>query len=648
MKLDRRGFFQVTAAGGAVAGLDACAGIVPEPMKRRRRGPEKLVSTACGACPAGCGIAVRVVGNAVQIEGIEDHPINAGGVCPRGIAEIQNLYHSERLRGPRVKGASASWDDAIGAVAEAIRGAAGNVVIGVGAAAAGDAPLVDAMAAAWKAKVVRVELPYGQYPNEAMREMLGFGNYRYDLGRADCVLSLGVDWLQASPSPVEAQRAFAAIRAGGELRGFIATASGRLSTTAARGDLWIPVRPDQMARFGAAIYRQLESGKGTELAAELGIPADLIEVTAKQLSSRKRPVVVTDRSDPDTQRVGIALNQLLGAVDREGGLLRAATLSGPAESSSQWSDRFPDDVAKPIVVLLDANPVYLSRPDTGWAEGLKRASFVASVSSFPDETAATAAVVLPPSTPLETKALRWGSTFGGEGFASAGPAAVPKLYDTLDRSEILIRIAKAANAALPWSSTDEYIAAVAGPLAAAELFEEGGFVKVKAGGAVEGAVEGPARAPADAGAPVAEAPPERPPAALPTIHPPAAPPAEFPLALDLRAPLAFQGGLGSHLPYLHGLTDGGEREVWRSIVEVHPATAHDHGIGDGKPVWVESAHGKLRAIARVRQGIRPDTVAMAIGLGRTGLGIFADGQGANPLKLAGPGSTTFVQIRSAS
>lgn len=631
MKLDRRGFFQVTALGGAVAGLDACSSMVPQPMARRRTGPERIVSTTCGACSAGCGIAVRVVGdNAVQVEGIEDHPVNAGGMCPRGIAEIQNLYHPERLRGPLVKGASASWDDAVGAVAGAIRGAGGSVVIGVGASFGADAPLVDAMAAAWKAKIVRVELPYGEYPVDAMRELLGSGDYRYDLGRSDCVLSLGVDWLQASPSAVEAQRAFAAIRTGGEHRGFIATASGRLSTTAARGDLWIPVRPGQMALFGAAIFRQLDKGDGTELAAQLGVPAELIEITAKQLSSRKQPVVVTDRADPDTQRVGIALNQLLGAIDREGGLLRAATLSGPAASSSQWSDRFPDDVAKPVVVLLDANPVYLARAGSGWAKGLERASFVASVSPFVDETAAAANVVLPPSTPLETVALRWGSTFGGVGFVSGGPAAVPLLHDTLDRSEIVIRIATYAGAPLPWSSADEYIAAVAEPLAAAELLEEGGFVEV------------------ETEAPAVEAPPDRPPAALPDIQPGPAPAPGFPFALDIHASLAFPGGLGSHLPYLHGLTDGGERELWRSIVEIHPAVASEHGIGDGKPVWVESAHGKIRAIARIRQGIRPDTVAMAMGLGRTALGTFADGHGANPLDLVGPAGTLFVRVRSAS
>ncbi len=634
MKLDRRKFFQLSALGGAAVSLDACSRAIPTAMPRRRRGPEGRVTTACGACSAGCGISVRSVGNnAVQIEGIDEHPVNAGGLCPRGIAEIQNLYHPERLGDPLLQGQKSSWDDALEALAGALRGASGSVVVGVGGMALADAALVNAMASAWNAKVVRVDLPFGQYPVDAMLEMLGSSAYRYDLGRSDCVLSLGSDWLQASPSAVESQRAFASIRTSALHRGYIAASSARLSTTAARADLWVPIRAGHNALFGKAIYRQLRSGDGVDLAPELGIAPGLIKSIANELSTRERPLVVSDRSDLETQRMGIALNQLLGAVNREGGLVRTEPVPGPAGQQDAWSQTFPNDLAKPVVLLLDANPAYLALPGSGWAEGLSRASFVASVSSFVDETASDAQVVLPMSTPLESKILRSGTTFSGIAFAAGGPAAVPKLYNSLDRAEIAIRLAAAAGMALPWSDGDAYLAALAEPLAATGLLEDGGFVEL--------ATPAPAPAPTPTPAP-APAP------SLPAIATPQAPPPNYPLALELHTSLAFAGGQSAHLPYLHGLTDGGERELWRSVVELHPSSAKAHGIEDGQSVWVESARGKIRATARLRHGIRPDSAAMALGLGREALGYFAKGHGVNPLRIAAKTGTTFVTVRSAS
>jgi thiosulfate reductase/polysulfide reductase chain A len=67
-------------------------------------GIEKHLSSTCMICPARCGIRGRVVdGRLVRISGNRLHPMSRGGLCPRGIAGVQTLYHPERIAAPLVR-----------------------------------------------------------------------------------------------------------------------------------------------------------------------------------------------------------------------------------------------------------------------------------------------------------------------------------------------------------------------------------------------------------------------------------------------------------------------------------------------------------------------------------------------------------------
>lgn len=82
----------------------------------------KIVRTVCGGCHAGCGILVHVNnGRAVKIEGDPDHPWNQGMMCAKGLADLQTVYHPDRLNYPmkRVgergegKWQKIPWDEAL-------------------------------------------------------------------------------------------------------------------------------------------------------------------------------------------------------------------------------------------------------------------------------------------------------------------------------------------------------------------------------------------------------------------------------------------------------------------------------------------------------------------------------------------------------
>ena len=80
--------------------------------------PDRWVPTTCGYCSVGCGMYVGVKdGKAVSVRGNEDHPVNLGKLCPKGLAEHHTLEAGSRARYPLLKRNGrlerAGWEEAL-------------------------------------------------------------------------------------------------------------------------------------------------------------------------------------------------------------------------------------------------------------------------------------------------------------------------------------------------------------------------------------------------------------------------------------------------------------------------------------------------------------------------------------------------------
>src|SRR5690606_21822681 len=80
---------------------------------------------------------------------------------------------------------------------------------------------------------------------------------------------------------------------------------------------------------------------------------------------------------------------------------------------------------------------------------------------------------------------------------------------------------------------------------------------------------------------------------------------------------------GANKPWLLENPDPVTKITWQSWVELHPETARRVDVRNGEIVEVVSPHGTVRAQVCVYPGIRPDTVAMPLGLGHTEYGRYA-------------------------
>ena len=85
-------------------------------------GEKKDVLTDCTLCYHSCGCRVTVEdGRAIDVKGLESHPINHGELCVKGEACLDNIYSPERIKYPMKRTGSGfervSWDQALDEIA---------------------------------------------------------------------------------------------------------------------------------------------------------------------------------------------------------------------------------------------------------------------------------------------------------------------------------------------------------------------------------------------------------------------------------------------------------------------------------------------------------------------------------------------------
>jgi anaerobic selenocysteine-containing dehydrogenase len=212
-------------------------------------------------------------GRAVKIEGNPAHPINGGGIGPKGQAGLQLLYHPDRIRGPLQRSGprgsgrwtQITWDTAIGRLASelsALRGTGhpeGLVVI--------DGEPRGVVPRLWD----RFLRAYGS-PNHvthastsegaralAMRWMQGSTELpAYDWQDTGYVLGFGVGLFDSWCQTIHMSRASGALRRGkpGQRAKFVHVAS-RFSVTAAKADEWIAIEPGTDGALALAIAHVL-------------------------------------------------------------------------------------------------------------------------------------------------------------------------------------------------------------------------------------------------------------------------------------------------------------------------------------------------------------------------------------------------------
>ncbi|MBI4616802.1 MAG: molybdopterin-dependent oxidoreductase [Planctomycetes bacterium] len=487
-----------------------------------------------------------------------------------------------------------------------------------------------------------------------------WGDFVPDWSKVRFILSLGSPLLDASPHTHSFLSALGGFRRGREgERGKWIQAEARYSVSAAKADEWVPIVPGTEGVLALGLARSLlDSGQvaASEAMSPLrrhlangyaaarveriaGVPAGTVERLARALLEARSAVVLPPEGGPMTENsvstvTAIhALNALIGAFGTRGPMrlvpagevfdLGPVTLDDVAKEGLAVPPILPGvgpagepclpvsllaRASRPnVVLLLDAAslrslaPVERNRLHA-W---LDRIPLVVSFSSYLDETASHADLVLPASTPLESwNVFRRIET----GRAVLQRPAVAPFRDTRQPVEVLIDVARelggTAAAAFPSGSWRDLVSR---QVAAA-------FPGPRTDAVPNLAFAFPREFPAPPGEGRAE---------------------EGTLLLYPYGGIMDSRGIAANAPWLLESFGLLLRERWKPWAEIHPETAARLGIRDGDMARLESPHGAIRIRARFWEGIRPDVIAAPLGIGGSGCGQWSANRGDEVLALAG-------------
>jgi len=717
------------------------------------RGEEEWIASACAQCEAACGVRVRVVeGRAVKVTGNQESPINRGGIGPRAQAGPQVLYDPDRVTGPmrRVapRGSAATgkdaweavtWETALAELGEHLTdlredGHGDRLAILTGQERGMTRDLFARFAEAFGTTNFMDGRAKGMLPAAlASRLMQGPDDVpAYDWPRAKLVVSLGAEILSASCQKVHFSRAAATST---QSRARIVHVGSARTTTAIESDEFLAINTGTMGAFALGLANvivradlfahefvdehcsgfdewtdpdgathpgfkaSLDAYAPSVVAEICGISEERIETLALELAHTK-PAFVVAGTEAYQSSNGIfaamavhALNALLGAIDKPGGLLtqmdapvaawKEFELDEYAEESIEtppiWDqvdltplahalagpcfDLFPrallaaDEGRIDTLFLHYTNPLW-SRPNADqWRAGLARVPLVVSFSPYWDETSIEVADwILPDHTYLE----RWEDaaprpSVGHAVFSLRQPAVEP-LLETLQTTDVLLGLAKeigeGLEEALSWKDSKDMVKkAIIGIYKAkrGSIVESKGSAFLKAFYAAGGWYDETYDfedwervittesgrfefAPAELFAMLEAAGIDDPASACLPHHEPLAlsgDAAKYPLLLVPYRPPTYAEGGAANLPLLQELRLRQSDQPWRTLVDLHPKVASELGLKSGDEVRVESPSGSLTAFLRIDDGVRPGELRVPKGAGHTAMGRFAEGWGGN-------------------
>lgn len=637
--LNRRAFLKLMGAGLALAGLAACSppqgeNILPYVSKPERILPGLPLYYAT-AMPLGgyaTGLLVRSdMGRPTKVEGNPNHPASLGATDIYAQASILTLYDPERSQTVLQNGQPSTWD----AFTRALTNARASQRAAGGAGLRLLTPTISSPTFASQMDSLHAQFPSAQWhqyepfneDNARAGSQLAFGEIvqtRYDLTRADVILSLDADFLNAGGGCLRYARDFAArhqVTAGQDTMARLYAAASTPTLTGTQADQRLALRASQIALFARAVAAGLGIG-GVSAPTLENVPANWIPALVRDLQAHRGSSLVIAGSEqpPYVHALAHAMNDALGNV----GATVTYTESVPVNPTAQFASlrALVDDMNAGRVqclLILDGNPVFDAPVDFQFADALEQVPFSVHLALFANETARACAWHIPQAHFLET----WSDARAYDGTASIIQPLIAPLYGGKSAHEILSTLIDAT------PRTNDAIVKSFWQNQSSENFENQWRAALSSGVVPNSAF--PPRAVTLNTAWIGNAPPELSIQSYEVVFRP--------------DPTIYDGQFANN-SWLQELPKPLTKMTWDNIVAVSPATAQrmgfkmaieatggEHGQVESDVVELHYEGRTLRAPVWILPEHPNDMVTLFAGYGRTNAGNVGNGAGYNAYAL---------------
>jgi len=562
-------------------------------------------------------------GRPIKVEGNPLSALTRGGLSPRGQASVLNLYDTARIKGPLAKKGEKhidiTWKEVDKEIAAKLGGVRGKVVV---LSTTIISPTTKQVIREFGAKFPSFEhVVYDPYSASALIKANGGVVPGYDFSKAKTIVSFGADFLGAWLAQVEFAKQYSTNRKVTKDNPNMSRHyqfESEFSITGANADVRVPIKPSEEGVAVAALYNRIAGGAGGQV---LNTPAfsnaKQIDAAAKELlASRGAALVVSGSNDLAVQTLVREINRLLGS---EGTTINTGAPIYTKQGDDAQMLRFVNEMnagAIGAVILYHANPVYNYPLADKVKSGLLKVGVKISFADRIDETAAYAEYITPDHHQFES----WNDYEPRRGFLSLSQPTISPLFNTRQAQDSL----------LVWSgNTTNYYdylrnvwqgRATGGDFNAYwdKVVHDGVLNNVATAGQPTTATAAPMTV---AGASVA-------------INN-AARAASKGIELVVYQKSTIGTGVEANNPWLQELHDPITKATWGNYVAIPRSMAKEMEIAQNDILRVTTRNGAtIELPALVQPGQARNTIAIAIGYGRTHGGPVANGVGVNAFPLA--------------
>lgn len=513
MSLTRRGLLFVLGAGAGVTLSPAMWHLTRDIalwtqnwpwIPRLNYGPLDRKPALSKSFAGGSPIRVLTVSGKPSIAlGNPDHPLSQGGLSAIAAPEVQMLYRPARVKSPLKKTAAGghepiSWEDAAALLAEKAKEAGSASAVITGDVNGTTREVFSAFLGKLGSSDLYPMPCEQQTAAMAWNGLMGAsGLPGFDIENSDCVLALGADLLESSGTPVRNAKAFSRARPMGETPRVTWIACGPLKNrTAAVSDIFVAVPPGGEGIFALGLANLLIASGAWTMAPDfdafravaaswtparvqeaIGVAPEQLALVADALKKARRPLVVPGTApgqggSPAAYAAGMALNVIMGNVGKPGGVRPLQSLPEVVSGAMTREAMLAKDLvaglkavaagtkaAPKLLMVYEANPRLALPEADAMNAALDKAGFVVSFSSFMDETAAKADLVLP--NPLCIERFDDLETPYGSGFVSytLGMPVTKPVVDAKASPDIILGLAKKLGLDLGFSSFEAVLEA---------------------------------------------------------------------------------------------------------------------------------------------------------------------------------------------
>ena len=467
----------------------------------------------------------------------------------------------------------------------------------------------------------------------------------YKIENADYVLSFGADFLETWLSPNQYARGFSKLKTvkNGKVGKFVQV-EPRMSLTGASADDWVAVKPGTEVFLALGIANAIIKNGGAKKDAGLvsgmvssytpekvsqltDVPAETINQIAKDFTKFKSValgggVALTGTNATETLVAINILNYIAGNIGKTVDFSDTQLIS----NANNFKDilKLLEDMKSggvDVLIVHGVNPVFTLPKSLNVEEAIKKVPYIVSFASFMDETTELSQLVLPDNHSVES----WGDFQPTKSYVSIIQPAMRPVFNTQSVGDTLISLSKKVDSTKEliteetyydylrsaWKNVANYVA----PNKQFDLF----WNDTLRDGGVE--INLPERSVelSSAVQSVKFAEPEF--------------KGDGEYYFITYPSYKYYDGSGANKPWLQELPEGLTTSVWDSYVDMNTETAKKMGVREGSFINIQSPQGEIKTQVFTYDGIRPDTIAVAIGQGHTAYGRYAKDRGVNPLDL---------------